>query len=202
MPVRIALFDLGNVVVDWEPERLYRRRFDDNEAGDWFCREICTREWHASHDAGVPMEATIAAKISQHPEHAAHIRAWRSEWLDMFNGYVAGVPALIARLEEQRVPLYGLSNIPAEVSRETFDAFPIIHVLRDVVVSGVEGVIKPDRRIYEIALERMGRPDPGQVLFIDDREENVAAARDLGFHAHRFEDAAGLEAELGRHGLL
>ena len=202
MPARIVLFDLGNVVVDWEPERLYRRRFQDVDRGDWFCREICTREWHARHDSGIPMEASISAKIAEHPEYAEHIRAWRGEWLDMFHGYVPGVPGLIARLEEQRVPLFGLSNIPAEVSRETFDAFPMIKVLRDVVVSGVERVMKPDRRIYEIALERMGRPDPGDVLFIDDREENVVAARDLGFLTHRFEGAEGLEAELSGQGLL
>ena len=202
MPARIVLFDLGNVVVDWEPERLYRLRFGDRQEADRFCREICTREWHARHDSGVPMEATIAAKIAEHPEYADHIRAWRGEWLDMFHGYVPGVPALIARLEERRVPLYGGSNIPAEVSRETFDAFAIIRVLRDVVVSGAEGVIKPDRRIYEIALSRMENPDPGEVLFVDDREDNVDAARALGFAAHHFDTASGLEAALEEHGLL
>ncbi len=202
MSARIVLFDLGNVIVDWEPERLYRRRFGNSADGERFCRDICTRQWHARHDAGIPMEASIAAKIAEYPQYAAHIRAWRGEWLDMFHGYVPGVPALIAQLEERRIPLYGLSNIPAEVSHETFDAFPMIRVLRDIVISGHEGVIKPDPRIYEIALARMGNPDPGEVLFIDDRQENVDAARALGFLAHRFETAEKLADELHRQAFL
>ncbi len=202
MAARLVLFDLGNVVVDWEPERLYRRRFGDAEKAAWFCREICTREWHANHDRGVPMEASIAAKIREFPEYSGHIRAWRSEWLDMFHGYVPGVPQLMARLEEARIPLFGLSNIPAEVSEETFSAFAMIRILRDVVVSGRENLIKPDPRIYQLALQRMGGPDPGDVLFVDDREDNVLAARALGLKGHVFQGAEGLESDLKAYGLL
>lgn len=202
MTVRAVLFDLGNVVVDWEPMRLYRRRFGDEARARWFCETVCTLDWHKAHDAGVPMADNMAPLIARHPELEDHIRAWRGEWLEMFHGYVPGVPALVARLEERRVPLYGLSNLSDEVAEETFAAFPLIRVLRDVVVSGAEGMIKPDPRIYALTLARMGHPDPESVLFIDDREENIAAAEALGFRGHVFTGADRLEADLAARGLF
>ena len=202
MTVRIALFDLGNVVLDWEPERLYRKRFRDGDQAAWFCREICTRAWHGAHDRGQSMDDTIPQLQARHPDYAAHIAAWRDQWLDMFHGYVAGVAELIARLEAARVPLYALSNLPAEKADETRQAFRLLHLFRDTIVSGSEGVTKPDARIYRIALERMGNPDPEDVIFIDDLSANVRAAEALGMGGHVFETARGLEAALIRGGLL
>lgn len=197
-----VLFDLGNVVVDWDPLRLYRQMFDTEADARRFCDEICTLDWHLAHDLGKPMAENRAPLLAAYPQFEAQILAWETRWLEMFHGYVPGVPALIARLEERRVPLYGLSNIPAEKAGETFDAFPVIRILRDVVVSGEERIVKPDRAIYDIAHRRMGRPDPSRVLFVDDRENNIDAARDFGFQAHHFSGADGLEAELNAHGLL
>jgi len=199
---RIVLFDLGNVVVDWDPMRLYRSRFDTKAEAEVFCRDVCNMAWHVNHDRGVSMAQNRAPLIAAYPHHENHIVAWDTHWLDMFHGYVPGVPALIARLEEARIPLYGLSNLPAEKAGPTFDAFPMIRVLRDVVVSGAEKVVKPDRRIYEIALSRMGSPDPSQVLFVDDRRENIEAAAALGFLGHQFTGAESLEAALVATGFL
>jgi len=199
---RIVLFDLGHVVVDWQPIRLYRDFFETEAEAQAFVRDVCNMDWHLQHDLGVSMAENGDRLIAQYPHFEPQIRAWRSRWLDMFEGYVPGMPPLMAQLEERRVPLYGLSNLPAEIAEETFDAFPMIRLLRDVVVSGAEGVAKPDRRIYEIALERMGHPDPADVLFTDDRENNCEAAKALGFKAHHFQGAAGLEARLVAEGLI
>ncbi|MEM7766081.1 MAG: HAD family phosphatase [Pseudomonadota bacterium] len=199
---RTVLFDLGNVVVDWEPVRLYRQVFETEAEAEHFCREVCTMEWHLAHDLGVPMADNRQALIDQYPGHAEAITAWDTRWMEMFHGYVPGVPTLMARLEERGVPLFGLSNMPAEKAGETFDAFPIIHLLRDVVVSGAEKVAKPDRRIYEITHARMAAPAPSDVLFIDDRQDNIDAAEAFGFRGHLFTGAAGLEAALERHGVL
>jgi len=202
MTARIALFDLGNVILDWEPERLYRRRFGDAGQAAQFCRDICTRAWHATHDRGRSMADTIPELQARHPEHAAHIAAWRDQWLDMFHGYVSGMAELVARLEAARVPLYALSNLPAEKANETREAFRLLHVFRDTIVSGVEGVTKPDARIYRIALERMGDPDPEDVIFVDDLAENVRAAQALGMRGHVFSSARNLEDALIQIGLL
>ena len=202
MGALIVIFDLGHVVVDWQPIRLYRQLFDDEAEAEAFVRDVCNMDWHVHHDRGVSMADNARPLIAQYPQYGSQIRAWRTRWLDMFEGYVPGMPPLMARLEEARVPLYGLSNLPAEIADETFDAFPMIKLLRDVVVSGAEKTIKPERRIYEIALARMGNPDPGEVLFTDDRERNCEAAEQLGIKAHHFQGADGLETRLRAEGLL
>ncbi|MCI4643237.1 MAG: HAD family phosphatase [Hyphomonadaceae bacterium] len=202
MTTRVILFDLGNVLIDWDPRRLYTRRFGDAEKADWFCTNICTLDWHSRHDAGVRFADNIAALQAIHPEHAEDIAAWRIEWLEMFHGYVPGMDVLVMKLKAAGHPLYGLSNLSDEIAEETFDAFPVIRELRDVVVSGADGVIKPDPRIYDIALERMGRPAPDEVLFIDDRLENIHAAEAAGMAGHHFSDADTLRKRLEDAGLL
>ncbi|MEM7328013.1 MAG: HAD family phosphatase [Pseudomonadota bacterium] len=202
MGARIVLFDLGHVVVDWQPIRLYRELFDSEEEAEVFVRDVCNMDWHVHHDRGVSMADNAAPLIAQYPHYETQIRAWRTRWLDMFEGYVPGMPPLMARLEEARIPLYGLSNLPAEIAQETFEAFPMIKLLRDVVVSGEEKTIKPEPLIYEIALARMGHPDPGDVLFTDDRKANCDAAEALGIQAHHFQGAEGFEARLVAEGLL
>ena len=202
MGARIVLFDLGHVVVDWQPIRLYRDLFETEAEAETFVRDVCNMDWHVHHDRGVSMADNAKPLIAQYPQYESQILAWRTRWLDMFEGYIPGIPPLMARLEEKRVPLFGLSNLPSEVAQETFDAFPMIKLLRDVVVSGDEKVVKPDRRIYEITLERMGNPDPSEVLFADDRKNNCDAAEAIGIKAHHFTGAAGFEARLVQEGLL
>ena len=182
------------MVVDWQPIRLYRELFETEAEAEAFVRDVCNMDWHVHHDRGVSMADNAKPLIAQYPQYETQILAWRKRWLDMFEGYVPGIPALMARLEENRVPMFGLSNLPAEIAQETFDAFPMIKLLRDVVVSGEEKVVNPDRQIYELALARMGNPDPGDVLFTDDRENNCAAAERLGIKAHHFTGAEGFEA--------
>ena len=197
---RACLFDLGNVVVDWQPSRLYNRLLGDAGTASRFLSDVCTMEWHTAHDRGVPMDDNIAALTALHPHHASAIAAWKTGWLDMFGGYVPGMAVLLARLEDARVPLYALSNMPAEKMAETAAAFPLLRIFRDTVVSGVEGIVKPDPRIYEIALQRMGL-DAGDVFFTDDREENVIAARRIGMVGHVFSGAAGLICALESAGI-
>lgn len=202
MSAQIVLFDLGNVVVDWRPILLYSKMFEDAAEAERFCADVCNMSWHVEHDRGVSMDDNAAPLIAKYPHYEVYIRAWKTRWLGMFKGYVPGMPEIMARLEERRVPLFGLSNIPAEKADETFNAFPMIKILRDVVVSGAEKVVKPDPRIYDIALERMGRPDPAHVLFIDDSRKNTDAADRLGFQTHHFHDAETLKADLTKRGLI
>lgn len=192
----IFLFDLGKVVVDWDPMRLYSRFFQNKREAELFCSEVCNLAWHTEHDRGVSMAANAAPLIEQYPQYEAAIKAWRSHWLDMFDGYIEGMDELIGALQARNLPIYGLTNLPAEVASETFDAFPLIQRFEDVIVSGAEGVVKPDPKIYRIALERMGHPEPNSILFVDDRHENIAAAASLGFQTHLFETADQLTTHL------
>ena len=201
MTARIALFDLGNVVVDWEPARLYRQLMDADSAAR-FCEEVCTMEWHNAHDRGVSMVDNALPLIEKHPDKAELIRAWSSRWLDMFHGYVDGVPELITALGQRKIPLYALTNFPGEKWAETADAFPVLNDFADVVISSEVRIAKPDRAIYALTLERMGNPEPGEVFFTDDRQDNIDVASSVGMITHRFVTAAGLKAALTEHGLL
>lgn len=202
MTARMVLFDLGNVVVDWDPTRLYTRLLGNREEAERFYRDICTLEWHTAHDRGVSMADNARDLINRHPQHADLIRAWDTGWLDMFHGYVAGVPDIIQELNDRNTPLFALTNFPSEKWEDTVSAFPLLDVFADVVISSREKMVKPDPRIYELTLSRMGSPNPDQVFFIDDRVTNVEAARKVGMHAAQFTNAAQLRADLKAQGLL
>tara|TARA_R110000787_G_scaffold187716_4_gene299560 strand:+ start:12912 stop:13520 length:609 start_codon:yes stop_codon:yes gene_type:complete len=202
MTVSIALFDLGRVVLDWEPSRLYTKIFDDAAARDHFLGEICTMDWHTRHDAGVSFADNAAALIAKHPQYETEIRAWGSRWMEMFDGYVDGTPDLIARLDARGIPLYALSNMPSATWPDMVTHFDILQRFRHVVVSGDLKRVKPDPAIYHHTLKVMGDPAPETVLFIDDSLKNIEAADALGFTTHHFTGAAGLEGALEAHGLL
>ena len=199
--VTTLLFDLGNVVLDWEPLKLYKARFDDPREAELFVSTICTMDWHLHHDLGVSFAENRTALIEAYPHYEDHIVAWDTEWLDMFHGYVEGMTDMLDTLQNRNVPLYALSNIPAEVWERTSNAFPHLNLFRDVVISGEEKIAKPDPEIYQIALNRMNTP-PASVLFIDDRQNNVDAAEAMGLHGHVFDGADGLKKRLTALGLL
>ncbi|MEE2921199.1 MAG: HAD family phosphatase [Pseudomonadota bacterium] len=202
MAARIALFDLGRVVLDWEPARLYAKIIDAPQEREKFLTEICNMTWHTRHDAGASFAENADDLIRQHPQYEAEIRAWGQRWLEMFDGYVDGTPELMARLDARRVPLYALSNMPSEPWDEMLTIFDELNRFRHVVVSGRIGMVKPSPEIFHHALDRMGGPDPDEVLFIDDSLRNVEAAGALGFRTHHFTGAAGLDQALTQEGLL
>ncbi|PWE18950.1 HAD family hydrolase [Marinicauda salina] len=157
-------------------------------------------DWHGAHDRGATMAENRRGLIAAHPDKADLIRAWDARWDEMFDGWVAGMDALFTELDAAGVAQYGLSNLPAEKWRPLLDLYPELERLRETVVSGAEGVAKPDPRIYAITAERIGhRPD--ETLFVDDKAENVAAAAEAGFPGLVFTDAAKTRAALREAGL-
>ena len=202
MAAEIALFDLGHVVLDWEPSRLYTKIFDTPQERDAFLTDVCTMAWHTRHDAGVSFADNAAELIRLYPHYEAEILAWGRRWMEMFDGYMDGTAELIARLDARGVPLYALSNMPADPWDEMLEAFDVLHRFRHVVVSGQIGMIKPNADIYHHALKVMDGPDPDTVIFIDNSLPNVEAADALGFRTHHFKHAGGLEQALVREGLL
>ncbi len=196
---RAVLWDFGNVLVDWNPRRLYRKLIQSDAALDEFLGGVCTMAWHQAHDRGVPMADNRRALIAAHPDKADLILAWDTRWAEMFNGWVAGMEALVAGLETAGVAQYGLTNYPAEKIPHLYDILPALTRFRDVIVSGDEGVTKPDPAIYAITRQRIGL-DPAQVIFLDDRPENVDAARLAGFQAELFTGEASARAALRHRG--
>ena len=201
MRATVVLFDVGNVIVRWDPRTLYAKIFPEPEARDRFLAQVCTMAWHTEHDRGRPMSEGVAALVAQHPDQADAIRAWEDRWFEMISGPIPETTQAIEDLHARGVPLYGLTNMSAETVAGTLALSPAFARLRDIVVSGVEGVIKPDRRIYEIARDRIGRP-PEEILVIDDSPANIEAARAFGMDTHLFVDPAALRPALVARGLL
>ena len=200
--VAAVIFDVGNVLYHWNPRVLYERLIPDDQALDAFLRDVVTAEWHFQRDAGRSFAETSAELIARHPGHADLIRLWGERFIDSVTPMVDGMAQIVADLHEGGIPLFAITNFSAEFwqafhAREAAFFLPF----RDIVVSGVEKMVKPDPAIFRLALERFGAV-AGKTLFIDDREENVAGARALGMHGHLFRDALTLRKELAALGLL
>jgi HAD superfamily hydrolase (TIGR01509 family) len=141
------------------------------------------------------------ALIAQYPEHEAAIAAWETRFPEMLKGSIPGTAEVIEALAARGIPQYALTNRPAEWVGPVNRLYPAMRHMRDAIVSAHEGVIKPDRRIYEITAARLPH-DPADVIFFDDREANVIAAREFGFDSELFTDEARLRADLAARGLL
>ena len=195
-------FDIGGVLLDWNPRHLYRALFDgDEEAMEHFLTTVCTPEWNAHNDRGRPLAEGVALLSAEHPEHAELIEAFVSRWPETVAGPIDGTVQLLAELIERGTPVYALSNWSAETFAEARARFEFLEWFDGIVISGEEGVIKPEARIFEILCERWDLR-PATTVFIDDTAANVDAARELGFQAIRFHDPPRLRAALVDAGLL
>ena len=190
-----VVFDLGKVLLDWNPRYYYRQFFASDESMNAFLAEVLPPAWVAEMDAGKPADIAIAERQRLFPEHAGLIAGWKTGWHSMLRGAIAESVEILAALRARGTRLYALTNFSTEtfpVARERFD---FLSWFEDAVVSGEHGVVKPDRRIFEIAIRRF-RIDPPRSVFIDDLAENVVAARNRGFHALHFTGAEKLRADL------
>jgi 2-haloacid dehalogenase len=199
--VRAVVFDIGGVLLDWDPRHLYRRLFEDRGEMERFLAEVCTPQWHAQHDRGVPFSVSCARLAERHPEYAELIWAWGKRSEEMIAGPIEGTVAVLDDLQVAGIPCYGLTNMEAETYPLRRERYGFLRALAGTVVSSSEGLIKPDRRIFELLLDRFGL-QARSTLFIDDSPANVAAARELGIQAVRFASPPQLRAELERRGLL
>ncbi len=199
--VSAVVFDVGNVLVHWDIRLLYAKLIPDPLALDDFCAHVVTPDWHFHHDAGAALADTVPALVARHPDHRDLIEAYEPRWMDTIGPAVDGMTALVRELDAAQVPLYAITNFSIELWPRFVAATPVIQAFRDVIVSGAHKIVKPDPAIYALALDRFGL-QPGQAIFIDDRQENIIAAEDNGFVGHHFTNAERLRPELIALGLL
>ena len=197
----VVIWDVGNVIVRWDPRALYSRIFPDPAQCDRFLADVATMDWHAPTDCGVTFDDNCAALAARHPEHHDAIWAWKHRWGEMFGGPIAETEAAIARLRARGVKQYALTNMSHETEDATFAMSPAFGLLDGRIVSGREGVMKPDAAIFTLICERFGFA-AGQALFVDDSATNVAAAKALGFHTLHFTAPAALAPALEALDLL
>lgn len=186
------MFDIGGVLLDWSPRFLYEQLIPDRGELDRFLGEVCTLEWNGTFDAGTPFAEGCAALAAEHPDHADLIHAWARQ-AEMVRGEVPGTRAVVERLHAAGVPLYLLTNMPADVFDERRRTYDVLSFFDGAVVSGRERVLKPQPAIFELVLQRFGL-EARTTLFIDDAVANVEAAAALGFVTHHFTSAATLAA--------
>jgi 2-haloacid dehalogenase len=199
--ITAVIFDIGGVLLDWNPRYLYRKLFDDEEAMERFLGEVCTMEWHEANDLGTPFEVTCAQLAAEHPEHAEHIWAWGRRTEEMIGGPIDGTVAILRELKERGMPLYALTNMETTTYPQRRERYDFLRWFNGTVVSSSEGVIKPDLRLFRVLLERYGL-QPETTLMIDDNPRNVEAARALGMPTVRFESPEGLRRVLEEAGVL
>ena len=197
-----VLFDLGGVLIDWNPRYLYAPLFGEDQTGmEDFLARVCAPEWNHTMDAGKPFAEAVAERQKLFPEHAALIALWKDGWPQMLREAIHESVEVLAALRRRGHRLVALTNWSAETFPVARERFAFLQWFEDIVVSGEVGLAKPDARIFRLAIER-NRLDPSRTLFVDDSQVNVQAARETGLHAVHFRGAAPLREELVRLGLL
>lgn len=197
-----VVFDLGAVLIDWDPRYVYRDLFPDDEPGmEAFLADVTSGTWNHQMDAGKPWADAIAELVALHPDRRELIEAYWTRWSEMLHGDIPGTVAILRELRDAGVRLFALTNWSAEtfpVARERFD---FLGWFEGIVVSGEEGIAKPDPEIYQTLLDRYA-VEAGSAVFVDDRAINVEAAAALGLRGIVFRSPAELRADLVGLGLL
>jgi len=198
----IVVFDLGGVLIDWNPRYMYRKLFAGDEAAmEHFLATVCTQSWNEEQDAGRTFAEGCAILKKTHPERSELIDAWFPRYEEMFGGPITGSVTILSELRDRNVPLYALSNWSTETFPVAMRLFNFLRWFQGVMLSGEAKLLKPDPRLFQLLLERYAI-DPKRVVYIDDHSHNVEAARKLGMHGIHFSGPPALRSELRQIGLL
>jgi 2-haloacid dehalogenase len=199
-----VIFDLGGVLIDWNPRYLFAKLFDGDAAGlERFMREVWSDAWNLELDRGRPFAEGVAELSRQHPQEAARIAAFQERWIETIGGPLPETVEILEALAARRVPLYALTNWSAETFPLVRDApaYGFLGRFERIFVSGELKLVKPDPAIFRHVIDSLTVP-PDTCLFIDDNARNIDAARAAGLRVHHFQGAPRLRAELDAHGLL
>jgi 2-haloacid dehalogenase len=198
-----VIFDVGGVLIDWNPRHLYRKLFDGDSDGamERFLAEVCTPEWNLRQDVGRPFAEAVAELSGRFPDHADLIAAYDARWEEMVPGAHEETIEIVRELKAHGTPLYCLTNFSAEkfpLMRRRFDVFDLFD---GIVVSAEIGMVKPDPAVYRYLVERFGLEAPS-CLFVDDVEANVEAASSIGMQAVHYLSGRQLRRDLQMRGVL
>ena len=197
-----VIFDLGGVLIDWNPRYLYRKIFSTEEEITWFMENICTSEWNDLQDAGRSFAEATEELVKRHPEHEVPIRAWYGRFPETISVAIQPTVEVLSKIKEKKAHrLYALTNWSAESFPWAQDNFEFLSWFEGIVVSGKEKTRKPFADIYHILLKRY-HVDPVRAVFVDDNFKNIKAAGEIGLNTIHFTGAPALERELRTLGVL
>lgn len=200
--INTIIFDLGGVLIDWNPRYLYRKIFKTEEEVSWFLDNICTGDWNDLQDAGRSFEDATEELVHQHPEWEVPIRAWYERWQETITGPIAETVDILKHFKTNSSHrLYALTNWSEQTFPWALDTFEFLHWFEGIVVSGVEKSRKPFPEFYQILFDRY-QIDPKQSLFIDDNIKNIEGANAVGLNTLHFQTPAQVRRELKKMNLL
>ena len=183
--IKNVIFDYGGVLLDWNPHYLYDPYFGDVDKAEWFLQHICTYEWNAQHDNGKPIAEGTAELVAEHPDWEKEIRMYYDEFMKMMGGQIPGMIEFVKDLKTNGYHVFGLSNWSSETFALVRHVYPVLDLMEDMVISGIERVMKPDHRIFELALNRFGIK-ASETVFLDDNTANVQASCEVGINGILF----------------
>jgi len=196
-----VVFDFGNVLVAWDPALLYSKLLQSREAVDSFLSEIGFFDWNLEQDKGRPFEEGIKELCNRFPDRSDLIRAYHDRWEESIGGPIEETVVILNQLKKAGYRLYGLSNWSAEKFNLIRHRYPFFGWFDGIVLSGEVGIAKPDPRVYELMLQKVGKP-ASECIFIDDSKHNIEVAVRLGFQTIHFLSPGQLKEELERRGVL
>lgn len=195
-----VVFDIGGVLIDWNPRHLFRKVFDSEEEMEWFLSNICTYEWNVQQDGGKLFSVATAELSALFPEYSDKIAMYYGRWTEMLGGEIEETVKIFRELKSAGMPLYALSNWSHEAFPVAYERYSFMKEFDGLVVSGYEKLLKPDHAIYRVLMERYN-VNPAESVYTDDNMDNAAAAGELGFYAIHFQSPDQLRRELKKIGL-
>jgi 2-haloacid dehalogenase len=202
MNFKAIIFDLGGVLIDWNPSYVFDKMFNDEDEKKHFFENICTPDWNEMQDAGRPLKEATEHLVQAHPKWKKYIEAYYGRWEEMLGGPIHETVEIFRQLKnEEKYKLYALTNWSAELFPIALERYEFLHWFDGRVVSGEEKMRKPFREFYELILDRF-HLNAEETLFIDDNARNIKAAEDIGIRSIRYLSPQQLKADLSNIGIL
>ena len=196
-----VVFDLGAVLIEWNPRHLYRKVFTDEAQMEWFLANVCHNDWNLAQDRGRTFDEAVAEAINRHPDWKREIELYRDRWMEMVPGDIPGSVQILEELHTKGVSLYAITNWNGDTFRTTRNRFTFLNLFRDIVVSGDEKMLKPAPEIFNLLAQR-NNINLTDSIFIDDSMKNVKGAEAVGMQGHHFTSPEVLAKDLRTRGLL
>ena len=201
MDIKNIIFDLGGVLLDWNPRHLYKNYFQNNWEVEFFLATVCTSQWNEALDKGASFDENIETLVKKFPEYAYPIRIYKDKWINMVKDEIQESVSIMYKLKDKGYGIYALSNWSAETFPLVENKFSFLKDMDGIVISGAEKVAKPDLQIFRILLERYSL-NPQESLLIDDNISNINAAKELGIAGIRFTSPSKLKNQLRKREIL
>lgn len=199
--IKTIIFDLGGVLIDWNPRYMYRKIFDDEAKMEYFLANITTPDWNEAQDGGQKLSVATEMLVEQYPEFETEIRAYYGRWTEMLNGAIQETVDILNEIYgSKKYRLYALTNWSGELFHHALERFEFLQYFEGIVVSGDENLKKPDLRIYNLILDRYNI-EAETAVFIDDNKRNIEASKKVNLQTIHFQSPEQLRVDLAKLGV-